>query len=259
MTNNETKDTAPHTPIRATLTVTQLVATGLAAVTAAFLGSFIGTTGTVVGAGLASVVTSVSTTVYQRYLDRTRTRVRTTVSQVRRVRPVTPSQQQRQPPVEEMVRFTGELPALDTPTQPLAPADRPPAPARRIRWPIVAAVTALMFLLGIGTVTGVELLKGGPISGGDNGTSVGHLFGQPTERATTGDTPAPDTGSRPTSTTTPTPTPTTTRTPDTTTPTVGQAPPPPTDAAPTTTQPPATTEQPTEQPPSNPSLPAQPG
>jgi hypothetical protein len=198
--------------------LSQLIAAALAAITAAFLGSRLGVAGTVIGAGVASIVSTVAGALYQHSLDRTSRSVRSRVTQAR----------------------TGQL---DNPADPVSSTVeetvlvRPPtAPRRRPRWGVAAALTALVFVIGMGAVTGVELLKNGPISGGDNGTTIGSLFGQPTLRSTT--TPPPTTAP---STTTTTTQPTTTV--PTTTPTTTTAPPTST-TTPTTTAPPSLTTQP---------------
>jgi hypothetical protein len=223
MTTQHTKEDAQHTDHKKpVITATQLLATALASVTAAVLGSFIGTAGTIVGAGLASVITTGSGAVYQHSLDRTRSRLRTNTSQARLAAQVT-----------EPMRPVQRGLATQT-TQLMRPVSPPSKPARGLRnWRSAALLTTLAFVLGIGAVTGFELLKG---------TTVGSLFGQPTEHPTTSTTPPPSSST--------TPAPTTTNAPATTT----QAPP-------TTTQPPATTSPPaTTQPPTTtPSLPGQTG
>jgi len=191
---------------RTDITLSCLVATALAAITAAFLGSRLGTAGTIIGAGLASLVSTVAGALYQHSLDRTSNRVRSRRTAVLSSEPE-PS------PVETTL-----------------PMDRPPATGpRRLRWRTAAALTALAFVIGMAAVTGVELLNHGPISGGDNGTTIGSLFGQSTKRDTPTTTPShptttttpPTTSPPPTNTPTPTPTtvpPTTTTTPPTTSP-----------------------------------------
>jgi hypothetical protein len=192
--------TTDHRP---DIKLSQLIATALAAITAAFLGSRLGTAGTIIGAGLASTVSTVAGALYQHSLDRTSNRVRAKVTKAK----------------------------LDEPT------DRPPAtPRHRITWRTASMITVLAFGIGMAAVTGVELLKHGPISGGDNGTTIGSLFGQPTDHPRSHPpTTQPD---PPTSTTAPTTTPTTTRPPTTTTtpsPTTTTSPPTGTTTPPTTT------------------------
>lgn len=98
---------------------------------------------------------------------------------------------------------------------------------------MAAALTVAAFVLGMGAVTGYELLTHGPISGGGNGTTISNLLGrQPSHQnpvtrepvaPVTTTTPVPPTSSatpttNPTTTAPPTTTPTTTTVPDTTTP-----------------------------------------
>jgi hypothetical protein len=199
--------------------LSQLIATALAAITAAFLGSRLGVAGTVIGAGVASIVSTVAGALYQHSLDRTSRTVRSRVSQAR----------------------TGELDNPAAPTSSTVEETvliRPPAAARRRpRWGVAVALTALAFVIGMGAVTGVELLKNGPISGGDNGTTIGSLFGQPTQRSTP--TPPPTTTPPPPTTTTAPPT-----TSQTTAPTTTTAPPTSTTIPTTTTAPSSPTTQP---------------
>ena len=117
------------------------------------------------------------------------------------------------------------------PAEPATELVGPPAQTRRRpRWRMLIGATALAFVLGMGVVTGIELLAHRPLSGGDTGTTISGLFGGPT------DTPVK---SHPN-----TPATTTTHEATTTTPT-----PPPSDAqattsSPTTTQAPSTTTPP---------------
>jgi hypothetical protein len=144
-------------------------------------------------------------------------------------------------------------------TRPTEVADRPtgvyqrpaekPAPEtgrRRPRWRMLIGATALAFLLGMGAVTGIELLAHRPLSGGDTGTTLGGLFGGTTQTQTkthpatpnrdttthqsTPLTPPSSETSTNTETTTGNPAPTTTTPPPTTTTTT-----PPTSTSTTTT------------------------
>lgn len=183
---------------RTELTLTQLVATALASVTAAFVGSLMGTAGTVIGAGLASVITMFAATLYQRSLDRTRSVVRR-VGTLRTARGTTVATGDREPkpgPVptagsgraadsEAETVFHSPVGTLADPENTDGALESPPATRRRgPNRVLVSVLSAAAFLLGIGAVTGVELLHGGPLSGGNTGTSVGSIFGQPTQRTT---------------------------------------------------------------------------
>lgn len=182
---------------RQEITLTRLVATALAAITAAFLGSRLGTAGTVIGAGVASMVSTVAGALYQHSLDRTSNRVRSRVLQTR-----------------------GES-VPDTDSDDVPPAE---AASRRFGWRTATAVTVAAFVLGMGAITGYELLTHGPISGGGNGTTISNLLGrQPSHQGPA--TPQPvvpasvttTTQAPPTTNPTPTTGPTTTTPPSTTT------------------------------------------
>jgi hypothetical protein len=61
------------------ISLIQVVATALAAITATVVASFLGVAGTVAGAAVASTMSVVGTAVYSHSLRRTRERVRTVV------------------------------------------------------------------------------------------------------------------------------------------------------------------------------------
>ena len=226
--------TAEHPPAKKIdLTVNKVLAGAGAAATSAVFGSFFGATGTVVGAALGSVVTTVGTTIYQRSLDRTRdtvlqrikipgqgeTVVAVPVDAVTSVDPLAtvPMQRGRDDAGHVMLE-----PALEP-----VPATSRRRPRKRV---IVAiASTVVAFLAAMLVITGVEWIKGSPISGGDSGTSVSRAVtggsGAPTEQEpsgstdttestapTTSETPAPQQGGG-TATQTPDPSSTTTTTP----------------------------------------------
>jgi hypothetical protein len=135
--------------------------------------------------------------------------------------------------------FTRPTEAADRPTGVYQRPGEAPAPAtggrRRPRWRMLVGVTALAFLLGMGAVTGIELLAHRPLSGGDTGTTIGGLFGGTTQtptkthpvtpssettthRSTTSTTPSSETSvNTETTTSNPAPSTTTTSSPTTTT------------------------------------------
>jgi hypothetical protein len=162
----------------------QIFAAGLAAVTAATLGSTLGVAGTVLGAALGSVVTTVAAEFYLRSLKRVRTRTRDNSDKP-----------------DESVQ-DGE--------------ERPP---QRVRWQLLAGVSVAAFVLGMVVITGIEWVRGEPLSG-DAKTTIGGVLqpprqpsGIPTQRSTTPPpttttvtvTPPPSTPSTPSATTTPPP------------------------------------------------------
>jgi hypothetical protein len=135
----------------------QVLAGAMAAVTAAVLGSTMGFAGTVVGAGLASIVTTLGGALYLRSIQRTKQGVQT-------VR-------------DKVVARAGGTSVTLVEEEPEAPAegedDQPPA-RRKLRWPAIVVGSVLAFALGMMAVTGVEWLRGEPLSGGE-GTTVGGI------------------------------------------------------------------------------------
>jgi hypothetical protein len=177
-------DAAAEKP-RTTLTVTQVVAGALAAVSAAVLASFFGVAGTVIGAALVSVVSTVGSALYSTSLSRTTERLRRT-----REAPVPPPG----------APATRELPpALDP--------RRAPAPRRRPRWARVAAYAAAVFVVAMAVVTGIELVGQQPVSalvgGSDRGTSS-TTIGELSTASSGRDVTPPDTGPAPPTTDAPT-------------------------------------------------------
>jgi hypothetical protein len=198
---------------RPELSVTQIVASTLAAVTATIAASYFGVSGTVIGAALASVVTVVGNALYSHSIRRTRERVLSAV-------PIRPDAFRRLPARTEAV-------AAD------------PVLARRpFTWRKAALAAAGLFLIVAGIVTSIELAAGRPLTKviHDQSGSGTSLFGGSTKKSSPTPSPSPSapTTSTPTahpstdpgstaptsSPTTPTPTPTTpTSTPTTATPT----------------------------------------
>ena len=178
-------------PPAADLSVNKLLAGAGAAVTSAVIGSFFGVAGTVAGAAIGSLASTIATSLYERSLNSTRDRIRARLN------------------------ASG---GVDVEERPAPPAPRPWA-----RW---AGVTAMVFLLGMLVVTGLEFVKGSSIAG-TPGTSVGGVLEPsssaadtpsvaPTttakarstkERATPSATPSPSATVSPTRSATPTTTP----------------------------------------------------
>jgi len=219
--------------------ISQVLAGALAAVTAALLGSTVGVAGTVVGAGLASVVSTVGGALYLRSIQRTKQSVRTVRAKVvGRSGDATVLVTD-----EDTQQETGESAEVD---QPDASDDRPEPERRRLRWPTLVAGSVLAFALGMLAITGVEWLRGEPLSGG-TGTTFGSIVephrdsGSNDDKApasdpstppsstitTTGDAPKSTTSTPPTTSTAPSTgsSTTTTTAPPTTTTTTEQAPP----------------------------------
>ncbi len=144
------------------LSVNKVLAGAGAAVTSAVLGSFFGVAGTVVGAAVGSVASTVATSLYEYSLNRTRDQIKARLN-----------------------AGSGSHP------------HDPPDPPRRRPWGRLIGGTALVFLLGMLVVTGIEFVKGSAISGAP-GTSVGRVF---VPSAAGGGTTAPSDATQTSSTT----------------------------------------------------------
>ena len=158
----------PEPPAR--LSLSQLVASALAAVSATVVSSFFGVTGTLVGAALASVVAVLANWAYSRSLGRVHDRVQ-------------------------------DLPARLNIAAPRHLGRRAWRPALRLgwrpTWRSMALGTVGMFVIVAGIVTFIELAAGRPLSNLVHG-SRGHgtsIFG--TTHGTSSPTPSPS-GTRPT-------------------------------------------------------------
>lgn len=215
--------------------LSQVAASALAATTAALLGSTMGVAGTVIGAGVASVVSTIAGVLYLRSIQRTKESVRfvrsrvvtragsTTVTVSGRVREEEPGRQaagaagvdeadkpdEDQPDEDTVdVPTTGETADESTQEQP---------PARRRVWPVLVAGSLAAFVLGMGVITGLEWIRGEPLSGGE-GTTLSKLIRTPADGeverertpppATGEHSTPPSTGATETVTVTPTPEPT---------------------------------------------------
>jgi hypothetical protein len=166
MSDKETKETTDK------VRISQVLAGALAAVTAALVGSTMGVAGTVVGAGLASMVSTVGGALYLRSIERTSEGVRTVRAKVvgksgGTTVMVADADAREEPPA------AGE----EVEVEPEEPGDRPQAERGRPRWPMLVVGTLAAFALGMLAVTGVEWLRGEPLSGG-SGTTFGSIVGQ---------------------------------------------------------------------------------
>lgn len=158
------------------LTMTKVVAGAGAAATSAAVGSFLGAAGTVAGAALGSVVLTIGSVVYQRSLDRTKEVVRTRIRVVgdRGTTAVSRTVAPRDLGDSEMTIPMPRVSSDEPETVLLAPS-APERPSRR-RLAVLAGLTVMAFAIGLLIVTGIEWAKGSPLSGGETGTSVGHVF-----------------------------------------------------------------------------------
>jgi cell division septation protein DedD len=219
----------------------QALVSSVATLSAGYVGSLFGLTGTGVGTVFGAVASVAIGKIYLQGLEKGRhsaSRIQDRITQ-RRPRPDAPT-----------VRIVQRMPSSDTRyfqgylTGP--PPSAAPAPAPWYRKPKrLALAVGAPVVLAFAVFTVIELALGHPISGGDNGTTLSALVGQPTqvsrrptttehttERTTTPSwTPTTITSSTPTETTTestPTDTSTTesaptstTTSPQTTSPTYG--------------------------------------
>ena len=135
-------------PRSETLSVSKVVAGGMAASTSAVLGSYLGAFGTVGGAALGAVATAVVSHFYQHSIDTMHNRVR---SKARTVR--------GRPALEQT--------ALVQQSTSARPASRRVRPHR-----VLAAGTLMIFLFALAVVTGIEWAKGSSLSGGADSTSL---------------------------------------------------------------------------------------
>ena len=189
-----------------------MIAGAGAAATSAVLGSFFGALGTVAGAAIGAIASTMATSLYEHSLNRTQD----TVAELRSRRRASAAaaedtvQMPRIPPAgtaqgdqpTELLRpadpTTTGLGSSDAPTAAVgsggAPTRRtgaggatsPELPPRR-PWGRWIGATAIVFMLGLVVVTGIELLKGSTLINGETGTSVGRVL----QRAPGEESPVP--------------------------------------------------------------------
>ncbi len=185
------------------LSPTQVAGSALGSVTAAYLGSYLGVAGTVVGAALTSVTMTVGGTLYQRSLEKTKNKAQE-LAKVELARVTRIARSQAGPEREKTLRIRPPasgtcLPGMQWPggewvlDEPAAgeaaageaAAGEPtvalaqPVGRARVRWPVVAAASALAFVLCMLVITGWEGITGRSLSGSGHQTTVGGVFGQP--------------------------------------------------------------------------------
>lgn len=176
------------------VSVTQVVASALAATTAAVLASYLGVAGTIAGAALASVVVTIGSAFYRHQLDKTRARLRASALADLRAR----SQRQAGRAASQ-----GPADADDDPAEAVDPVtDSATVPAVRRITPLrVTVVAVAVFALSLGIITTIEAFAGEPISDTVHGRTGGSRF------------TITDTGTKSTPSPTPTPAVTVTRSP----------------------------------------------
>ncbi len=160
-------------PPKLQLSVLQVMAGALAAVTAAAVASTLGVAGTLLGAAVMSTVTTVGSALYNHSFEHARTRIR-----IRR--------NPRTGEPEHKVFL--------------------PAPPRRIAWSWIAGMTLVVFALALGGITALEVVARRPLAtivrdtpaanaGGAppvrSGTTLGQVLQSTTNTAPHG-TPTPD-------------------------------------------------------------------
>ncbi|MBE1465991.1 hypothetical protein [Kibdelosporangium phytohabitans] len=155
----------------------QIAVAALAAVTAAILGSTLGVAGTVLGAAIGAIVTTVAAELYARSIDRVRSRV---------------------------VKSDAGVPDNKTEKS-----------IRGVRWQLLTAGALVAFVLGMVVITGIEWVRGEPLSG-DGKTTIGGVLQRP-EHGEQKSTPSQKTPPPSTVTVTETPSSTPSRTPPPTT------------------------------------------
>ena len=175
---------------RPQLSITQILASALAAITATFAASYFGVSGTIIGAALASVVTVVGNAVYSHSIQRTRAQLRVAVP-FSLVHPL-------------------NAPVAKAAAENRAEGEAPDRTRRAFRWQHAAFAAAGLFLVIAGIVTGVELAAGRPLTSivhdrSGSGTSLfggSHPATTHTSPKTTPSPPASSTSSTSTSPTT---------------------------------------------------------
>lgn len=188
--------------------ITQVIASALAAVSAAVISSTFGVAGTLIGAGIASVVASVGSTLYLASMRHTNERLRQLAVAARRADwSVTPSSRYRSSSASTTRQGTDLLPA---PEPADAQDDQKPSfwsrlrwselsrglPTLRTRWRLVTALTVTVFAITIATITAIEAGTNQPVSalvggGSGSGTSLGHVLGHTSAHSTPAPKPTP--------------------------------------------------------------------
>ena len=153
------------------LSVRQLFASVGAAVTAAILGSRLGVAGTLIGAALASAITMVASAVYSHSLATAQYKIRharaTEELAASAVTMVIASPQQAWGMVPPST--PNRWPAVAATGIPTLPQASAPALRRMARWKMAGIGTLVACALALLTVTGIEAVRGTPLSGGSSG------------------------------------------------------------------------------------------
>ncbi|MGH4019800.1 MAG: hypothetical protein ACRDT0_11300 [Pseudonocardiaceae bacterium] len=191
MTTPQPQAPAPHpsaaeTPRKTDLSVTQVSASALAAITAAVLGSQIGVFGTIGGAAAASVITTVGTSIYKHSLERSRERVRrlavrTKQFPAQRAADDTPPTHRHGDPLGQALSDAPTERVVTPPTERVVtPATAPATPPltarqRKLRWAAAVAGSLAAFVVAMMLITGFEFATGRTLGGHGDGVTVGRL------------------------------------------------------------------------------------
>jgi hypothetical protein len=147
----------PEQPDRLSLSATQILASGLAAVSATVAASYFGVAGTVIGAGLGSVISVVGSAVYSYSIKQTHERVRQGLDVAVAQRfSVNPSRS-----AERRALFvrSADTRSADTRSAGIWSGIRASVNPRRL-----ALASAALFLLVLAVTTGFELASGQPLA-----------------------------------------------------------------------------------------------
>ncbi len=172
---------------RVDLSPTKIVGGALAAMTAAVLGAQLSVVGTVVGAAVASIATAVASALYTASLQQTGSRVRRIWQRGDMV--VAPD------PVAVETEPTAEPESMGRTTR------------RRLSWKNVLVGALAAFGLAAVALTGIELVSGQALSGGD-GTTVSQVSRSDTRPTSPDDSPSSSPASESTESADPTDAPT---------------------------------------------------
>jgi hypothetical protein len=184
------------------LSLNQIVAGALAAVSSAVAASYFGVAGTLIGAALGSVVGTVGTAVYKRSLTKTSEKL---------IAPIQTVVLRRQGDTFESTTIAGGTEAPASTTGPAGPPGETPArlpdatahlpgphaPAGSRRWGRTAAFALAAFALALGGVSAVEAVAGRTLSSlvtgeEEKGTTVGRVTGRdPAPRTRPAPSPSP--------------------------------------------------------------------
>ncbi|MDQ2957212.1 MAG: hypothetical protein M3Y42_09635 [Actinomycetota bacterium] len=199
----DTKTTVPDRPDRLSLSATQILASGLAAVSATVAASYFGVAGTVIGAALGSMISVVGSAVYSYSIRQTRHQERRTLDVAVSQRfPLDPHRADRigQDPEETVQLARAETPAA-------VESARPAARRFSVNPRRLALVAGALFVTTLGVITGFELLSGQPLTAtvhGNHGSGVS-LGGGDTSKPAKPTVTSPSSSTPPASTNAPAP------------------------------------------------------